>query len=468
MIYKKTDIAGNFNLIIILVFVLLFVKGLVFVFLVPMWQGPDEPTHVEYIMRLSQHVSFDKTIESDKRIRDRILSSMKKNNFEEFGAKVSSINDISPIAGPEYPPFYYFLNSSLIKLLNINDFEIQFYFIRLISMILGIGNLVFIYLIACKIFIEKTKLYSLTVVSFAGFLPQYSYMTSVANPENLGNLIITSVVFLFLLVSNKGLRWYYALTVIILLFLGHKTEATIFIALPLAIVAAWFQFGRKFLYYKSNISRNIKVIIFASLSITALIVIAKYFSSDLFSKTFIHGSELLATPYNLIKLGLSHPSLYIKEMAILFVSFWLSFGHMVYKMSMGWYFVLFIITCLSLTGCVIIGKSVILRRDGWFSSINIRNSILLIALIIVNLGAIYFDEFKAYARGEMNPASMPLRTQGRYLFPSLSAISCLFVLGIKGVCPIPRQHDIMKLLISFMIFLNIVSVFKYLVPLFYL
>lgn len=471
-INKENSYSGQYyHSITILVFILLFIRGLVFVFLIPLWLGPDEPTHVEYVMRLSRQTKFDKNMESDKRIRERMLFSMKESNYEGFGSRIMGGGDISPVAGASTPPFYYFFNAALIKLLKIDSFENQIYFMRLISMMLGIGNLILIYLTANKICFEESGLFSIAVVSFAGFLPQYSYMTATVNPENLVNLIITSIVFFCVLAFSNGLRWHYILSILILLFLGHITKTTIFIVLPLPIIVLAYKYGRKLLNYKKNLSKRAKIIAFIALSGIMGFVCEELLSRGLIQKIYLQSVEILQLPYNLIKLGFSSPFLYIKEIAVLFVSFWLSYGHMVYKMSIGWYILLFVISVFSLTGCILTGKDIFQKKYGWHNTvntINIKGAVLLIALIVINIAAIYFDEFKACFKSGIDPSSMSLRTQGRYLFSSLSAISCLFVLGIRGISPVSNKADAMKFLIVFMIFLNMVSIFKYLIPIFYL
>ena len=64
--------------IILLIFVLIAVKGLVFVFLIPPWQGPDEPLHFK-----TGYILTDSPIPVDQ-LDSRILESLEKYRFWEY------------------------------------------------------------------------------------------------------------------------------------------------------------------------------------------------------------------------------------------------------------------------------------------------------------------------------------------------------------------------------------------------
>jgi len=460
MINNKTNICINFNSIVILLFCLLFVRGIVFVFFIPLWQGPDEPTHTECIMRLSQQRSFNMRLEPDKRIDQKIIISMARNNYEGFEGDIKG--HVSPYANPNYPPFYYFINSALINLLQIKSFEGQIYFIRCLSMILGIINIFLIYLIANIMVSGTDKLFSVAVASFAGFLPQYSFMTSTVNPENLSNLIITAVIFISLLVFNHGLKWHYVLSMILLLFLGCLTKNTIYIVFPSVFAIFSVQLWYKLLDYKMRLRKHTKIIIVAFLTLVIVGSMALLLYNHALYKIFEKGSGVLVSCRNVFSSGVNYPDLYLKELAVIFVSFWLTLGLMVYKMSIGWYVFLFILTCASFSGFVKFVIQLINKKEN--ENINIKVVAMLAFILVVNFAAIFFDEFK----NKSVDLNQVLFAQGRYLFPSLSAIACLFVLGIRSISPIAFKTESIKLLTLFMIFLNMVSIFKYLIPIYYL
>ena len=58
-------------------------------------------------------------------------------------------------------------------------------------------------------------------------------------------------------------------------------------------------------------------------------------------------------------------------------------------------------------------------------------------------------------------------TQGRYLMPAVAAIGILLSLGIRGSVPQTKRQLALHLLSLFMIGLNAIAVFKYLLPIFY-
>lgn len=468
IIRNNTHISRQYNGILTIIFGLLFIRGLVFVFLIPLWQGPDEPTHVEYIMRLSQQASLNTKAESDKRINERIVNSMKRNNYVGFGGWIAGAG-VSPIANSAYPPFYSCLNAFLIKLFKIQSFENQIYFMRGLSLLFGLSNLLLIYLIAKMVVSGEDKLFSVAVISFAGFLPQYSYMSSTVNPENLSNLIITATILISFLTINKGLRWYYVISVIMLLISGYLTKKTIFIVLPSVVIIFSVSFGRFFLKYKDLLNKKKRIALFALLMVMVTLFLAKYISTLLLNEIYCKGIDITGSCGNVLMSAIYNPGLYIKEFAILFVSFWFTFGIMVFKMSIGWYLFFLLLTCIAFSGLVKFVLQVINKKESEYKNINIKVIAMLALIMVINFAAILFDEFKVGVSLDLNQvSSMRLCAQGRYLFPSLSAIACLFVLGIRSISPIAFKTESIKLLTVFMIFLNMVSIFKYLIPIYYL
>lgn len=441
-----------------LIFILLLIKGTVFVFLIPLWQGPDEPIHIEYIMRLSQHSSFNADLESDKRIRERMLASMRNHGFDFQGTQMSP-NDISPLADANYPPFFYFINSFFIKFLHIQSFYNQIYFTRFLSMLLGIVNIFFIYLISKLIVVQKDNLIPIAVISFAGFLPQFSFISATVNPHNLVNLFFTIIVFNCLLIISNGFRWHYLCSLIFFVVAGWFTQKTIYIVFSFFI----FLFMINFQHSKQSIPQLKRLLVFLILFSMIVLFYLKLNGSLTWIMEQTLGS--IESAYNMIIFGVKHPFFWLKEIAILFVSFWLSFGHMVHKMSLGWSLFLFFLTSLSFVGILKIGKNLFEKKE-FLNFIHKKGVFTLLMLLIMNFIAIFLDEAQGLKYDGFS--SMTNYAQGRYLFPSLSSIACLFVLGVWGMVPDSDRNNSMKMLIVFMIFLNIVSVFKYLIPIYYL
>lgn len=444
--------------LVTLIFIALFIKGIVFVLLIPLWQGPDEPIHIEYIMRLSQHSSYRADLESDKRVRDRIIGSMKKYGFDFQGTQMSTV-DISPLADSSYPPFFYFLNAFFIKFFNIESFINQIYFMRLLSMLLGILNIFFIYLISKAMVFQKNDLFPIAVISFAGFLPQFSYISATVNPHNLVNLFITIIIFNCLLIISNGYRLHYLASLFLGVLAGWFTQKIIYMVFPFLIVVFMAQNGR----WRQYSHRFKKIFVLLFLSFTVVLFLLKLNGSLTFIIEQVTG--VLESISRLIMIGFTRPFFWFKEIAILFVSFWLSFGHMVYKISLGWSFFLFFLTTLSFIGILNIRKNFLEKKE-FVNLINKKSVLILLLLLIINFVAIFLDESKGLNYDNSSP--MLNYAQGRYLFPSLSSIACIFVLGIWGLVSESNRSKSMKMVILFMIFFNIVSVFKYLIPIYYL
>jgi hypothetical protein len=143
------------------------------------------------------------------------------------------------------------------------------------------------------------------------------------------------------------------------------------------------------------------------------------------------------------------PHLIVRFFLVQFVSFWFSLGWMIYKMSLGWYFLFGLVTLFSLAGLVRLMYAKF--RNSGFEFINMKVVGLLILLFGISLVAMLIAV-----------------AMGRCRFMEIAAISVLIPLGLWALAPAPTRNTVMKAFVCFMVFLNVVSVFQYMIPIFYL
>jgi hypothetical protein len=151
--------------------------------------------------------------------------------------------------------------------------------------------------------------------------------------------------------------------------------------------------------------------------------------------------------------------LFVRFILVQFVSFWFSLGWMIYKMSLGWYVLFSLITLLSLVGLI---RLIYARfRNRGFAFVNLRVVSLLILLFVLSQAA------TVIAYGPSPDGSMS-DAMGRCRFMEIGAVSILIPLGLWAISPARKRDMVMKSFVCFMIFLNMVSVLKYIIPIFYL
>ena len=153
------------------------------------------------------------------------------------------------------------------------------------------------------------------------------------------------------------------------------------------------------------------------------------------------------------------PHLIARFFLVQFVSFWFSLGWMIYKMSLGWYALFGFVSLLSLAGLIrlIYAK---LRQSG-FECINAKVLILLFLLIGISQAAMIV----AYGPSATSSVDVAM---GRCRFMEIAAVSVLIPLGLWTLAPARIRNTVMKAFVCFMVFLNMISVFQYMIPIFYL
>ena len=175
----------------LLLFSFLFIKGLLFVILIPPWQGPDEPSHFEYIEKYLNNLKKDG---GSKKTREIIDDSLKKDylnlrertntglsivaykiqrdivrsmfNFDfwrltEKPPRYSELDDVEVFFHTNYissipygsEPLSFFITSKVIGTFGITTISNRQYYARIFSMILGILTLFFIY----RTFLKDTR-----------------------------------------------------------------------------------------------------------------------------------------------------------------------------------------------------------------------------------------------------------------------------------------------------------------------
>lgn len=208
-------------IVVLLVFSL--IKGLVWLFLTPIFQVPDEPSHFSYIQFLAENnraphprrevvtskelFSISQIVNFNWKIEHPVWQSY-QNNWQ---AKINAIplQEKQEYIPNEYltslkrPGLYYAAASWFYRLFFNQSFLWRFFSVRFFSLICQLVTIWLVYLMAIKL----TKKPWLGLASAAGvsFHPGFSFIAGGVSYEALGILIATA--FIYLVTIKAKTRW---------------------------------------------------------------------------------------------------------------------------------------------------------------------------------------------------------------------------------------------------------------------
>jgi 4-amino-4-deoxy-L-arabinose transferase-like glycosyltransferase len=218
------------NLILIIVIAGYLVLGVLYAVYTPAWQAPDEPAHYNYVRHLAEEGSFPVL-----RPGDYPHAYLEQIKAAHFPPEMS----IDPIRYEFWqPPLYYVLATPIYRL-----FDGTLVPLRILSVLLGVGVVIMAYAIALAIRPGDTTL-ALAVAAFVAFIPMHLTMMSSVNNDALAELLL-AIVALFLIrltreardKESASPRLAHFVVIGLLLGLGLVTKATVYVAIPLALIA---------------------------------------------------------------------------------------------------------------------------------------------------------------------------------------------------------------------------------------
>jgi len=451
----------------VVLFLFIFIQGILYVFLIPPGQSPDEWHHFAYGVVLSKE---GKTIPADYENADKkIVESMAAfhawkyqnvprpdvlpNKYSEiaiFGGVSGNIRSLSGRA-----PLYYVMSSFLMKGTKINGFLNQFYLIRCFSLILFLLSVYFTYLSAGILFKDNT-LYCLAAVSFVSFLPQFVIISTSVNPINLAVLLETIFIYLMILSLHKKkilLVGLFGPLIIVLGFFNHR--AALFMIPPfLVLLLIYFVNSLKNKRELLKISIIFSGIIFllfglylaANHSFPGLLNAVRDSSIKARINEMNHFIDYISTAH----LKSLSVSLYDFFKTFWYYSGWLRFGYLP-----DVYSILTAICLLSFIGLLKYLYHIISRKN-YKESVDLPSFLILIAAgLPIILGTI------------IRCIPIHYSPQGRYIFPAICALAVLFVLGLKEIVPKKFENWVPLFIIFGFIVLNIYTIFNSLIRVFY-
>ena len=380
-----------------------------FTFIVPAFEAPDEAGHVSYINFLQKHQSLP------NQLTDSLKEPLQGHQPPLYYLALYSINYVFDSDKPiEYKltpnPLHVWNNGTNQHVPcymhsdatgNPQNF---FYVFRVISILFGMLNLFFIYKIA--LLVLKDEKLALLPVIFTATLPQFAFISGMINNDNPVNLFSTISIFYLLKIFNESENIKNYILAGLALGLGIISKKTIYFIIPVLIIEF-------IIILMSKQTMNRKKVIFGAvfLFIAALLLASEYLFHNLsayhelvglreefstFGKLDSHGifSYYFIDPFSheFFKSFIGYPGL----MNVLLPKFLYIF-----------YASLFIAGILFL---LIRVRKIIAQHRGAI--------ILILSIISCMAGIIYFNTLLS-------------QFQGRFLFPVISAVSVLLVIGLR-------------------------------------
>lgn len=454
--------------LIVLFFVFVFIQGFLFIFIIPPYQSPDETHYFTYGVLLSKsselHSEEHKKLDRDVMDSMAVFHSWKYMNlpqpdlFPEWMRELHFYYGISDLY-MKRAPLYYLAIAFIVKILQPKEIIGQFYVVRGFSFFLFLLTIYFTYLSAKLVFKDHIG-YTLAGVCFVGMLPQFLIISTSINPVNL--VIFLSSVFLYVILYSlfKGKYLWTVLLGPFIITMGFFTHRGALFMIPPYMVYLLILLIQSF-------KQRIKLLKYlAVLGVLLVLIIGIYFiSSHVFPDSLLEklntesGIEYLKSQWNqfmhYIKDGISidtSRSVYW-FMDGFFKSFWFFAGWLRFGYLIDIYSIFMVIFVLFVIGIFKYAYSYLGRRKVF---IDFQAFLILGAVVLPILIGTLIHCFPGHTAA-----------QGRYLFPAISAIGILFVLGLKEVVPKKWERWVPLFIIFGFVALDIYTIFHPLLRVFY-
>ncbi len=242
----------------IFVFLLILVKSLVWAFVVPVFQTPDEQAHFAQLQWYAEKRNFTldyKNLSLEVATAEELLGTRR----DQFGNnkytyhpeyKNNAVVPVMPLSARTiyvdneaagYPPLYYVLSMPFYFSVYNQGLTDRIFASRLLPILLNLA----LALVAYKIgkIVWSDNLFALALAVLVTFQPMVSFVSAGIHPDNLLNLLYSVGILLLLLILKNGVKTKYLLFLALVFFLGLETKILMVFFLPVAVaVVLWRRF----------------------------------------------------------------------------------------------------------------------------------------------------------------------------------------------------------------------------------
>jgi 4-amino-4-deoxy-L-arabinose transferase-like glycosyltransferase len=223
------------------------VSGLSYSLIVPPWQAPDEPGHLEYARLLAEKGRPLTREDISTQLQREILSSMHDYHFwkyvhQPYPAQIPDSFREDPflvLSGTQVgdePPLYYLIPALIFALVGPESVLVQLYVMRWFSVLLSSLVVVVAYLTADELF-HGDRFLVVGVPMFVSSLPMFTFIGASANNDSMAVLLASLVIYCLVRALKSGVSPRSALLTGLLVLLSVSCKKTTLFTIPLAAIA---------------------------------------------------------------------------------------------------------------------------------------------------------------------------------------------------------------------------------------
>lgn len=418
---EKTRLTRDTNARLFLTFLIaaFVMKGLLFVFLVPPWQGPDEPANLAAIAQVGSAPGFETTGPGD--FPDSIRESVRASQYWKYRAWPWDFEPGAPAQDAEMffvsgtPSIYNFIAFPAFRLGASLGVEEAMYAVRMLSVVFGALTILMVYLLASEASIGGPWIPFLAT-GLVAFVPQLGFITAVVNKDSLAILIGSAFMWIVISALRRPSKRAVMLGAGLLAAAVLTKPSLLALAIPgsLAVIA----FG-----YRSVLKSRIRFVLGASALVAGALTIVMFLvlsDSDL-SQYLEWAGGLMGGPAGL-KAG-ADPGMWLDVAT----QSWGDFGWLNAPLPRSVYMGLLLLTGLSVFGLA----AFLALRIGSLFRADPQGPMVFLVLI-----SSLFSFAGVMAAGQASFGS----AQGRWWFPVIGPFAILFALGLSTLVPLLRSR----------------------------
>lgn len=409
------------------------VKGIVLAVRIPLWGGPDEPSHVQYVQTIVENRSFPVFRFEQQSFSPEIFGSLLDTKFfygktrtqidRNYRPPASSdnttrrvIDQTLPNPSALYSPAYYLIESVPYLVFYNAPLGTRVVAMRIVSSLMLVVTTLLAYRLA--LLVRRNRGFALTVASLVGFQPMASFEFSAVNNDALATMLSALLLYRLVRIVLRGTTMRETVwNALILGFVVSVKQSTAIFA-PVWLLTVWLR--KDDLGEFRHIVRHAVVLIALSFAVWAP------WQLRMISLAQGASSAVLLRDQSLAHLPLASYCwlVLIYRLPNVFRSFWGNFGWLDKPLPLGLYVALAALSVASLAGAIrgLLGKV----RDG-VEQVE-RRAIAVICIAVVVMETIFVGWYLSMV---LRYGYIYFPMQGRYYFPLLAGLMLLMTWGLE-------------------------------------
>lgn len=405
---------------LVVILTLYLVNVATFIIYGPIFEGPDEAKHYDYVRYLA----------TTGRLPDPYTSESQFHQAPLYYVLLAPLATILPdedydelfrAFNPFYDPNAPHLNEPTNHNTNIyihpprwGQTDITVRLLRVFSALLGLGTLLIIYRIACRLFPEKF-LYRVAVVAVAANWPQFVFLSSLINNDNLLYFWSTLSLLLMLVVLQASWTTQRAIALGMILGLALLTKSSAgFLVIPMVVLSVLTWLSDRGVWRYSVLCLATTVLVAGWWFVRSLVLYGVISEAEIMRETW---SYFVLDPNGL------RPDLGLERMPQAYNSLWARFGHQIIVVGETLQIIFAVISVGAVFGVGIHGVAWLWSRQVRIHSTGNLFSQSRVLILLVSFGLAWIGVLFYLS------SSITVGNSGRFLLPSISVWAIAIVTG---------------------------------------